>query len=176
MFENLLTSDIGRTAIVPFGVAFALALIVRAVGGRGLGHRLAAIGIGAGFFVAYYLIDGIPAFLPAATKDKVFYVAAAGLALGVVLDLAGLTRAGGHLLAFVLPAGALYWLRQNQIVPLWMPVRASFQISPRIGRSKTNSIRARRPRVCASPLAFSLIFWKHEPRGLDATWRPKDLA
>lgn len=115
MFENLLTSDIGRTAIVPFAVAFALALIVRAAGGRVLGHRLAAIAIGAGFFVAYYLIDGIPAFPPAATKHKVFYVAAAGLALGVVLDLAGLTRAGGHLLAFLLPAGALYWLRQNQI-------------------------------------------------------------
>jgi hypothetical protein len=116
LLDNLLTSDIGRSAVVPFAVALAVAMSVRLAGGREFGHRLAALGIGAGFFAAYYLIQsGVPAFPPAATSQKVFYVAAAGLALGVILDIAGLTRAGGHLFALLLPVGALYWLRQNQI-------------------------------------------------------------
>ena len=115
-FANLLGDPVGQMAIVPFAVASALTLIVRLAGGAGLGHRLAALGIGAGVIVAYYLIhNGIPAFPPPATNQKVFYVMAAGLALGLIIDIAGLTRAGGHLIAFVLPAGALYWLRQNQI-------------------------------------------------------------
>lgn len=114
LFENLLGNPVGQMAIVPFAVAIVLTLILLLVGGAG--RRLAALAIGAGFFVAYYLIhNGVPAFPPPATGQKVFYVAAASLALGLVLDLAGLTRAGGHLFAFVLPAGALYWLRQNQI-------------------------------------------------------------
>ncbi len=114
--SDLLAEPVGQVAIVPFAVAFALALIVRVAGGAGLGTRMAAIGIGAGFFAAYYLIrGGIPSFPPPATSQKVFYVAAAGLGLGMMLDLAGLTRAGGHLFAFLLPAGALYWMRQNQI-------------------------------------------------------------
>lgn len=115
-FQNLLGDPVGQTAIVPFAVALALTLILRLAGGAGLGHRLAALAIGAGFFVAYYLIHkGVPAFPPPATNQKVFYVAAAGLALGLVLDLAGLTRAGGHVFAVLLPAGALFWLRQKQI-------------------------------------------------------------
>ena len=115
--DNLLGDPLGQTAIVPFAVALALALILRLAGGAQWGHRLAAIGIGAGFFVAYYLIhSGIPAFPPAATGQKAFYVAAVSLALGLVLDLAGLARAGGHLFAFVLPVAALFWLRQPQLM------------------------------------------------------------
>jgi hypothetical protein len=112
--DNLLTSDIGRTAVIPCAAAFVLALVIRAAG-EGAGRRVAALALGLGFFAAYHLIDGIPAFPPPATKHKVFYVALAGLALGLALDLAGLARAGGHLFAFVLPAAALWWLRQNQI-------------------------------------------------------------
>lgn len=115
-FQGLLGDPVGQMAIVPFAVGFLLALIVRIAGGAVWGHRLAAFGIGAAFFVAYYLIhNGVPAFPPSATGQKAFYVAAASLALGLVLDLAGLTRAGGHLFAFLVPAGALYWLRQPQI-------------------------------------------------------------
>ncbi|HEY7608452.1 MAG TPA: hypothetical protein VIF14_04400 [Alphaproteobacteria bacterium] len=114
--ESLLGDPVGQTAAVPFVIGFVLALIARLAGGAVWGHRLAAIGIGAGFFAAYYLIhNGVPAFPPAATGQKAFYVAGASLALGLALDLAGLARAGGHLFAFVLPAAALYWLRQPQI-------------------------------------------------------------
>jgi hypothetical protein len=115
-FQNLLGDPVGQMAIVPFAVGFLLAVIVRLVGGALWGTRLAAIGIGAGFIVAYYLIhDGIPAFPPAATAQKMFYVAAASIALGFVLDLAGAARAGGHLFAFVVPIAALLWMRQPQL-------------------------------------------------------------
>lgn len=115
-FQNLLGDPVGQMAIVPFAVGFLLALILRLLGGAVWGNRLAAAGIGAGFFVAYYLIhNGVPAFPPVATAQKMFYVAAASLALGFLLDLAGAARAGGHLFAFVVPVAALYWMRQPQI-------------------------------------------------------------
>ena len=79
-FSDLAASDIGRTAIIPFAVAFLASLFIR-VGGGKIGQRIAALGLGIGFFVAYWLIDGIPSFPPPATKHKVFYVAAICLAL-----------------------------------------------------------------------------------------------
>jgi hypothetical protein len=114
--QNLLGDPVGQMAIVPFAIGAVLALLLRLAGGSVLGHRAAPLAIGAGFFVAYYLIhNGVPAFLPAATGQKAFYIAALGLALGLVLDLANLARAGGHFFAFVLPAVALFWMRQPQI-------------------------------------------------------------
>ncbi len=111
-FQNLLSDPVGQTAIVPFAIGFLLAVILRIAGGR-----LAALGIGAAFVAAYYMIhNGVPAFPPAATAQKMFYVAAAGLALGVVLDLAGAARSGGHLFAFVVPIAALAWMRWPQLM------------------------------------------------------------
>lgn len=110
--QNLLADPVGQTAIVPFAVGFLLALILRILGA----HRLAALGIGAAFFAAYHLIhNGVPAFPPAATAQKMFYVAAAGLALGLVLDLASAARSGGHLFAFAVPIAALAWMRWPQL-------------------------------------------------------------
>lgn len=110
--QSLLADPLGQTAVVPFAVGFLLALILR-IGGA---QRLAALGIGAAFFVAYVLThSGVPAFPPAATAQKMFYVAAGSLALGLVLDLAGAARSGGHLFAFVVPAAALVWMRWPQL-------------------------------------------------------------
>jgi hypothetical protein len=115
-FQTLLADPVGQMAIVPFAVGFVLALVVRIAGGFVWGQRLAAIGIGAAFLVAYYLIhNGVPAFPPVATAQKMFYVAAASFALGVVLDLAGATRSGGHLFAFIVPLAALAWMRWPQL-------------------------------------------------------------
>jgi len=112
-FQNLLADPVGQTAIVPFAVGFLLALVLRIAGGR----ALTALGIGAAFFVTYWIIhDGIPAFPPPATSQKMFYVAAASLALGLALDLAGAARSGGHLFAFVVPIAALVWMRWPQLV------------------------------------------------------------
>jgi hypothetical protein len=110
--QSLLGDPVGQTAIVPFAAGVLLALVLRIAGGR----ALAALAIGAAFFATYYIIhNGIPSFPPMATAQKLFYVAAASLALGVVLDLAGAARAGGHLFAFVVPLAALAWMRWPQI-------------------------------------------------------------
>lgn len=111
-FQDLLGDPVGQTAIVPFAIGFVCALVLRLAGG----NRVAALGIGAAFFAAYYLIhNGVPAFPPAATAQKMFYVAAACLLLGIVLDIAGAARGGGHFFAFVVPAAALGWMRWPQI-------------------------------------------------------------
>lgn len=112
--NDLVASQPGQIAVLPFAVALLVTLVLGFAGPAG--RRVAALGIGTGFLVAYYLIQsGVPPFPPPQMAHKVFYVAAAGLVLGLVLDLAGLTRAGGHLFALLLPVGALWWMRQSQI-------------------------------------------------------------
>jgi len=112
--NDLIASQPGQVAAVPFAVAFLVTLALGLAGPAG--RRVAALGIGAGFLVAYYLIQsGVPQFPPPQMAHKVFYLAAAGLVLGLVLDFAGLTRAGGHIFAILLPIGALWWMRQSQI-------------------------------------------------------------
>jgi hypothetical protein len=113
--QNLLGDPVGQAAIMPFAVGVVLALLLAAGGGAVWGRRLAPLAFGAGFFVSVYLILGLPPIPPASFGQKMIIVAAIGLALGFVLDLAGLARAGGHLFAFVLPAAALYWLWQRDI-------------------------------------------------------------
>jgi hypothetical protein len=113
--ESLLGDPVGQAAVVPFAVGVAFALLLAASGGAVWGRRLAPLAIGAGFFVAVYLILGFPPFPPVSFGHKMIAVAAIGLALGFVLDIAGLARAGGHFFAFVLPAAALYWLWQRDI-------------------------------------------------------------
>jgi hypothetical protein len=115
ILEGWLNDDLARMAAAPFALALALALVVRLLGGADLGRRLAALGIGAGVLAAIYLISGLAPFPPAATNQKLIYAIAAGWALGIVLDLAGLTRAGGHLFALLLPLGVLWWLRETQL-------------------------------------------------------------
>src|SRR6185503_3956583 len=106
--DDLIASQVGQVAVVPFAVAALVTLLASLAGAAG--RRVGALGIGAGFLVAYYLIQsGVPAFPPPQAAQKVFWIAAIGLALGFVLDLAGLTRAGGHLFAFLVPIGALWW-------------------------------------------------------------------
>lgn len=113
--QALLADPLWQVAVLPFGVAFIVTLMVR-VGAGTAGHRLSALGIAAGFVVGYYILrSGFPGFPPPQAVEKVFYIVLGGLVLGFVLDLAGLTRLGGHVLAFLIPIGALYWLRQTQI-------------------------------------------------------------
>lgn len=108
--QNLLVDPVGQAAVVPFAVGFLLALVLAVGGGAVWGRRLAPLAIGAGFFVAVYLVVGFPPIPPVSFGHKMIVVAAAGLALGFVLDIAGRARAGGHLFAFVVPAAALGWL------------------------------------------------------------------
>lgn len=113
--RNLLADPVGQAVIAPFVIGFALALILRIGGGAVWGRRLAVLAIGAGFFAACYFIVGFPPLPPVSFGQKMVVIAAAGLALGFVLDVAGLARAGGHLFACVLPAAALFWLWQRDI-------------------------------------------------------------
>lgn len=88
-----------------------LALALLAVG---VLHRLwkplAAAAVGAVFLGVFALVVGVPALPPPSSVGKLFWASAAGLALGTVLDLAGVKgRAGAAVLALWLVA-ALVWI------------------------------------------------------------------
>ncbi len=104
---------------VPFAGTVAWALASRFAGGR-YGRRLAVAGIGITVLIAYGFIQGI-AFPPVTSMAKLFYVAAFGFALGVVLDVTDRLRLGGEAAALLLPAAALAWLVWARHDDLWFP-------------------------------------------------------
>jgi len=74
-----------QVGLAPFAVALALGLAAQAFGAA----RFMGLAIGAGFLVAYGLFEGVADFPPPASKQKVFYLVAFGLAAGLAIDLAG---------------------------------------------------------------------------------------
>jgi hypothetical protein len=122
MFGKLLQDPVGflaadpfwQSVLVPFATALVIAAALRSSGGPEVGRRTAAFGVGAGFLMAYLLIAGRPAALSMETPaGKLFWIAAAGLALGFALDLAGWAERGRGL-AFLVSAAALLWLAGTQ--------------------------------------------------------------
>lgn len=70
---------------LPFGVALALASLLRLVGGAETGARLAGVALPAGFLAAWALFRGV-SLAPRDVLDLALHVALGGALLGLVLD------------------------------------------------------------------------------------------
>lgn len=103
-----------QSGILPFLIALVGAAVLRLVGGQ-RGWLPVALVLPIGFLATYWAVEGIAAFPPVASKQKVFYLAAgAGLA-GLMLHLA---RAGAKTTIAVgigWAVVALIWLSERQI-------------------------------------------------------------
>jgi hypothetical protein len=114
----LADNPVGQAAVSPFLAALVLTLLLRLILGAGRTRYLPVSGIGVGFLLAYALAVGIPALLPHASTQKIFYIVLIGLVLGIAIDAAGATRRAGHAVAFLLPAAALAWIAQRRFAGL----------------------------------------------------------
>jgi hypothetical protein len=108
-----LADPLVASVLLPFIVAFALALALRGALGPTAGRRLAVAGAVVGLLLAITLISGVPPLPPISSTQKIFWIVLVGLAVGVVLDLTGSTRRGGHAFAFLIPLFALAWLTER---------------------------------------------------------------
>ena len=72
-----------QTGLVPFALALGLAAVLQALGAG----RVMGLALGAGFLAAYALFEGVVPFPPPAAKQKIFYLVAFGLAVGLLIDL-----------------------------------------------------------------------------------------
>jgi hypothetical protein len=108
--DNLLID----TALIPGLVAVFAAGLLWFIGGADRGYAAAAGAIGIGFIAGYLVILGPPPAPPAASTQKLFYVVAVGVTLGVLLDLMrlppGVMRALGGLAPLVI-VGWFIWPR-----------------------------------------------------------------
>lgn len=100
--------------VVPFVIAFVLVALIRFGGGRGLGARLAILGVGIGFLAAYYLLESIT-WPAVSSKQKVFFIAAAFLVAGLFFDLVRLPAKVGAVIGLVGFIAALYWLTERNL-------------------------------------------------------------
>lgn len=110
MPDNLLID----TAFIPGVVSIFAAGLLWFIGGADRGYAVAAGAIGIGFITGYLVILGPPPAPPNASIQKLFYVVAVGVILGVLLDLMrpqpGVTRALGALAPLVI-IGWFVWRR-----------------------------------------------------------------
>ena len=102
------------TAFIPGVVSIFAAGLLWFIGGTDRGYAAAAGAIGIGFITGYLVILGPPPAPPNASIQKLFYVVAVGVILGVLLDLMrpqpGVTRALGALAPLVI-IGWFVWRR-----------------------------------------------------------------
>lgn len=107
---SILDDPVVQTAVFPLLAGLIGVGLLRFAGGPSRGRRLAAAGVAVAFLAAYALIVGVPALPPPSSMGRLFWSAVAGVALGVVADLAGLDRRRGTLLVGVWLTAALAWV------------------------------------------------------------------
>lgn len=104
---DLLHDPFVQSSLLPLlAGAVAVGLLHRLPAGR----RLAAAGIGAAFLVIFALVVGVPALPPPSSMGKLFWAAAAGLALGAAADGFRLPGRAGSALTAVWLAASLGWI------------------------------------------------------------------
>ena len=100
--------------VIPFAIALVLALAIRLGAGRTWGPRLAVLGAALGFLAAYWLLESVT-WPAVSSKQKVFWLAALAVVLGVLLELGGGRRGTTLVAGHIFPLVALLWLAWRQI-------------------------------------------------------------
>lgn len=100
-----------QTGLAPFLVALVVGMALRALGGE----RVMGVALGLGFLAAYALLEGVPTFPPPASKQKVFYLAAFGLAAGLAIDLARRPAWLGQAAAVAYPLACALWFAWRRL-------------------------------------------------------------
>ncbi|MDP6623363.1 MAG: hypothetical protein QF754_13970 [Alphaproteobacteria bacterium] len=102
-----LTDPVIQTAVVPFAVSLAAAALLA----FSIGRRYAPLGLALGFFIAYWLIMGLPPLPPRGSAQKLPYLTLLATLFGLVVEIAA-TRLTllRPTLALALPLAVGVWL------------------------------------------------------------------
>jgi hypothetical protein len=101
-----------QSGILPVFVAFVLTGAIRMVGGAERGPALAGASVGLAAILAYVVILAWPAWPPGQSIQKLAYVVAAGLGLGVLADAVPVPRGVRRALVILVPLIGLAWLAE----------------------------------------------------------------
>jgi hypothetical protein len=132
---SLLSDPLVQITALPLAVTLVAALLIRLLGGPGRGGALAGAGIAIGFLAAYVAINGAPSLAPRGFAQKLLYIVAGGLAVGLLVDLWRAPRWIAWAALLVWPTLALAWLAENRLAqptretwlllgPIWLAMMA----------------------------------------------------
>lgn len=107
--NELLNDPFVQSSALPLALGFAFAGVLRLAGGA-VGRRIAVAGVAAAFLAMFALVVGVPALPPPSSMGKLFWSAAAGLALGLAADAAGLRGRAASALVAVWLCASLAWI------------------------------------------------------------------
>jgi hypothetical protein len=112
-----------QSGILPLACAFLLTAVLRSIGGKRRGTRIASGAIGAALLTSSVLVLGLPVWPAHTGMQKFFYLAAGGLLLGLALDLRGTSSHRSLLAGLLWMAVAFVWLAWPQLdrpYTLWL--------------------------------------------------------
>ncbi len=105
-----LTDPLIATLAVPVLVTVIAAVLLRLLGGAGLGGRIAALGIPLAVVVSVALLPGLSPTPPVTAMEKLVWLAAAGGLLGVLIEMVTSTRLISGIAVFFWPFLAVVWI------------------------------------------------------------------
>lgn len=104
-----------RALLLPFLVTVVSVPVIRLLLGEGRGAILSNAGLGLGLLAAHLAIFGLPAWPANGLVEKMFWLAAAGLVLGAVVDRFSLPMPLGLILILGWPVLAILWIVQPDL-------------------------------------------------------------
>jgi len=104
-----------HSGLLPLAVAFVLTGVLRFAFSPARGAQVACAGVGFGFLVGYLATLGLPAWPLAGALQKLALIAAAGLVVGLVLDVMRAGVASVRVLGVLGLIGALAWVFETQV-------------------------------------------------------------
>lgn len=110
-----------QSAVLPLLVGLLATGVLRLAGGNDYGPRLASVAIGLGVLVAGLLILGMPPWPPLTALQKLPYLLAASLTLGILLELNGTLRTRFPLILALWPLAVCGWLAAGR----WLHLESS---------------------------------------------------
>ena len=107
---DLLNDPFVQSSLLPLLLGGLAVGALRLIGGVWFGRLLAPAGITVAFLAVFLLVVGLPALPPPSSMGKLFWAAAAGLALGVGVDALKLSRRAASVPVALWLAVSLGWI------------------------------------------------------------------
>lgn len=108
-----LDNPLVQTAVLPFLLGIMVTGGIRLLGGEQFGKKLACVGISLSFIAAIWLIIGFPSFPAVSSSQKLAYITASSLLLGVYLDIRKPSSTFHNCVLLLWALSVPFWLASN---------------------------------------------------------------
>lgn len=104
-----------QSGVLPLAIAILLTGAIRLALGAGRGPQAAGAAVGIAFLAGYAAVRGLPAWPPVQAIEKLAYLAAAALAVGLLLDLLRAGATAVRIIGVIALVAAIAWVFEAQV-------------------------------------------------------------